>query len=161
MKSPWNPWEVITSRIAPETLTLQCGALRSISLRTMAYDVPHAPATEEAQGPLEATLSCFSELTSDMISTPHLPSSMVALYNIPRHSRESDYMEFLGKNSKKKKTPSGACAPLCDADFILACRAKFLILFNMIRSMISDPIPVRSKFCRRRKNTKHGTEVPI
>ena len=69
----------------------------------MAYDVPHAPATEEAQGPLEATLSCFSELTSDMISTPHLPSSMVALYNIPRHSRESDYMEFLGKNSNNKK----------------------------------------------------------
>ena len=73
----------------------------------MAYDVPHAPATEEAQGPLEATLSRFSELTADMISTPHLPSSMVALYNTPRHSRESDYMEFLGKNSKKKKTPSG------------------------------------------------------
>ena len=39
------------SRIAPRTLTLQCGALRSISLGTMASDVPHAPATEEAQRP--------------------------------------------------------------------------------------------------------------
>ena len=40
----------------------------------------------------------------------------------------------------QKKTSSGACAPLCHADFILVCRAKFLILFNTIRSMISDPI---------------------
>lgn len=32
-----------------------------------------------------------------------LPSSMVALHNTPRHSRESDYMGFLGK--KKKKLP--------------------------------------------------------
>ena len=37
------------SRIALETLTLQCGALRSVSLRTMASNVPHAPATEESQ----------------------------------------------------------------------------------------------------------------
>ena len=35
----------------------------------MAYDVPHAPETEEVQGPLEATLSRFSELTDEMIST--------------------------------------------------------------------------------------------
>ena len=39
------------SRIALETLTLQCGALRSVSLRTMASNVPHAPATEESQEP--------------------------------------------------------------------------------------------------------------
>ena len=70
----------------------------------MAYDVPHAPATEEAQGPLEATLSRFSELTDEMISTPHLPSSMVALYN--NASRESDYKEFLGKMEKLLVRPA-------------------------------------------------------
>ena len=72
----------------------------------MAYDVPHAPETEEVQGPLEATLSRFSELTDEMISTPHLPSSMVALYNNPRHSRESDYKEFLGKMEKLLVRPA-------------------------------------------------------
>ena len=72
----------------------------------MAYDVPQAPATEEVQGPLEATLSRFSELTDEMISTPHLPSSMVALYNNPRHSRESDYKEFLGKMEKLLVRPA-------------------------------------------------------
>ena len=51
--------------------------------------------------------------------------------------KDSDYMGFWGK---KKKTPSGACATLCHANFILACRTKFLILFDMIRSMIRDPI---------------------
>ena len=45
----------------------------------------------------------------------------------------------------KKKTPKGAYALFCHADFILACRTKFLILFFMIRSMICDPIrdPIR------------------
>ena len=35
------------SRIALETLTLECQALRLISLQTMASNVPHASATEE------------------------------------------------------------------------------------------------------------------
>ena len=35
----------------------------------------------------------------------------------------------------KKNSPSGACAPLCHGNFILACRTKFLILCDMIRSM--------------------------
>ena len=61
---------------------------------------------------------------------------MVALHNTPRYSREIDYMGFLGK----KKTPKGAYALFCHADFILACCTKFLILFFMIRSMICDPI---------------------
>ena len=34
------------SRMTPETLTLQCGALRSISLQIMASNVHHAPVTE-------------------------------------------------------------------------------------------------------------------
>ena len=37
-----------------ETLTLQCGVFCPISLYTMAFKVPHALATEEAQGPEEA-----------------------------------------------------------------------------------------------------------
>ena len=41
---------------------------------------------------------------------------------------------------KKKKTPSGACTPLCHADFILACHAKFLISIDMIRFMIHYPV---------------------
>ena len=40
-----------------------------------------------------------------------------------------------------KKKSSGACARLYHADFILACHAQFLILLNMIRSMICVPIP--------------------
>ena len=39
-----------------------------------------------------------------------------------------------------KKTPRVAYALFCHADFILAGRAEFLILFYMIRSMIRDPI---------------------
>ena len=35
------------SQIALETLTLQCEALRLISLQTMASNVPHASAMEE------------------------------------------------------------------------------------------------------------------
>ena len=38
-----------------------------------------------------------------MIDASSLPSSMVALHNAPRYSRESDYMGFLGK----KKLPEG------------------------------------------------------
>ena len=67
---------------------------------------------------------------------------MVALHNTPRHSRESDYMGFLGG----KKTLRQAHVQFCHADFILACRAKFLILFYMIRSMIRDPI--RDPICK-------------
>ena len=40
----------------------------------------------------------------------------------------------------KKKTPKGAYALFCHADFILACRTKFLILFFMIRSVIQSVI---------------------
>ena len=49
-----------------------------------------------------------------------------------------------------KKLSGGACTQLCHADLILACHAKFLLLFNMIRSMIRDSVrdpirdPVRS-----------------
>ena len=35
----------------------------------------------------------------------------------------------------KKNSPSGACAPLCHGNFILACRKKFIILCDMVRSM--------------------------
>ena len=54
-------------------------------------------------------------------------------------------VRFLGKNFR-----GGACTQLCHADLILACHAKFLLLFNMIRSMIHDSVrdpirdPVRS-----------------
>ena len=50
----------------------------------------------------------------------------------------------------KRKTLRGAYPLFCHADFILACRAKFLILFYMIRSMIRDPIrdPVRDPICK-------------
>ena len=66
---------------------------------------------------------------------------MVALHNTPHYSHEIDCMGFLGK----KKTPKGAYALFCHADFILACCTKFLILFFMIWSMICDPIhdPIR------------------
>ena len=46
----------------------------------------------------------------------------------------------------EKKTLRQAHAQFCHADFILACRAKFLILFYMIRSMIRDPI--RDPICK-------------
>ena len=48
-----------------------------------------------------------------MIRTYHLPSSMTALHNAPRHSRESGF-GFLGKKKKRKKkikTPGGAYVP--------------------------------------------------
>ena len=50
----------------------------------------------------------------------------------------------------KRKTPRAAYALFCHADFILVCRAKFLILFYMIRSMIRGPIrdPVRDPICK-------------
>ena len=54
-------------------------------------------------------------------------------------------VRFLGK-----KLLGGGCTQLCHADLILACHAKFLLLFNMIRSMIHDSVrdpirdPVRS-----------------
>ena len=54
-------------------------------------------------------------------------------------------VRFLGK-----KLSGGGCTQLCHADLILACHAKFLLLFNMIRSMIHDSVrdpirePVRS-----------------
>ena len=51
--------------MAPVTLTLQCGALSSISLRTMASKVPHAPATEETQGSQEATMDCVAFYLTD------------------------------------------------------------------------------------------------
>ena len=41
---------------------------------------------------------------------------------------------------KKKKTPSGACTPLCYTDFILGSHAKFLISVDMIRSTIRPMI---------------------
>ena len=85
-----------------------------------------------------------------MIRTSRLPSSKVALHDNPRHSRESDYMGFLGKKKKLLRSifalsSYGAYVLFCHADFILVCHAKFLILFYMIRSMICDPIrdPVR------------------
>ena len=71
------------------------------------------------------------------------PLSMVALHNTPWH-RESDNKRFLGK-----KTANGACALLCQADFIFAYRAKFLISItrsdplsyhDRIRDAIRDPI---------------------
>ena len=108
---------------------------------------------------------------------------MVALLNTPRHSRERQWL--YGVFGQKKKSPSGACAPLWEQlqntpqliymslnknsvycvmprsskppdtckwggpelrgilkfspimsrNFILACRIKFLILCDMIRSM--------------------------
>ena len=57
-----------------------------------------------------------------------LPSSMAALHNTPRYSRESDYMEPFWA----KKTFKWAYAQLCQADFILACHVYFL-------SPIHDP----------------------
>ena len=96
-----------------------------------------------------------------MIHTSRLPSSVVAIHNTSRHSCESDFILFL-----EKKTPRGAYALFCLADFISARCAKFLILSYMSRSMIHDPIrdpvrdpirdpigskPVLSRFCRRRK----------
>ena len=65
---------------------LQCGGLRSISLWIIASNVPHAPATEEAQGPG----LCRVFLNYEMIHTSRLPSLMVALHNTPRYSREND-----------------------------------------------------------------------
>ena len=44
------------------------------------------------------------------------------------------------ERKKKKKTPSGACAPLGHADLSLDCRAKFLSSIHTIRSdPWSDP----------------------
>ena len=53
------------SRITPETSTLQCGTLTSISLRTMASNLPHVPATEEAQGPHKAIVDCVAFLCEE------------------------------------------------------------------------------------------------
>ena len=53
------------------------------------------------------------------------------------HSPESDYIEFF---EQKKKIYREAYDLFCHVDFILACRAKFLILFCMTRSMIRDLI---------------------
>ena len=41
---------------------------------------------------------------------------------------------------QKKKTPSGACTPLCHTDFILGSHAKFLISVDMIQSIIRPMI---------------------
>ena len=41
-----------------------------------------------------------------MIHTFRLPSSMVALHNTPRHSRESDYMGFLGEKIRLPLGPA-------------------------------------------------------
>ena len=42
-------------------------------------------------------------------------------------------MGFLGEENKNKnkETPSGSCALLCRADFILACDAKSIIAIDM------------------------------
>ena len=53
------------------------------------------------------------KLTDEIIRTSRLPSSMAALHNAPRHSRESGF-GFLGKKKKRKKkikTPGGAYVP--------------------------------------------------
>ena len=82
-------------------------------------------------------------------------------------------MGFLGKENKNKnknkETPSGFCASLCHADFILNCDAKSIIAINMTWSVIrsvtrsvirSDPWsgpwsdPVRSRFCWSRFEAK-------
>ena len=66
----------------------------------------------------------------------------VAKITSPRHCCESDYMGFLGK----KKTSRGAYALFCHADLILACRAKFVILFlhDPIHDPWSGPIQILS-----------------
>ena len=46
-------------------------------------------------------------------------------------------VRFLGKKTFRG---GGGCTQLCHADLILACHAKFLLLFNMIRSMIRSMI---------------------
>lgn len=51
-----------------ETLTLQCGVFCPISLYTMAFKVPHALATEEAQGPEEAIVDCVTRENAARIS---------------------------------------------------------------------------------------------
>ena len=72
---------------------------------------------------------------------------------------------LLENGEVRKKTLSGACAPLCRGDLILVCHAKFLISIDMIWSMIwsmirsvirsvirSGPVrsdPVRSRICPR------------
>ena len=50
-----------------------------------------------------------------------------AKYQRKRHSRESDYMGFWGQ-----KNSSGACAPLCHADFALALFSFFILVFCII-----------------------------
>lgn len=42
----------------PETLALQFGALRSISLQPMASNIPDSPAAEETREPPEAIVGC-------------------------------------------------------------------------------------------------------
>ena len=70
-----------------------------------------------------------------MIDASSLPLSMVALHNAPRYSREKDYMGFLAK----KKTPRGAYALFCHADFILTGRASNFILHDPIHDPWSGP----------------------
>ena len=73
----------------------------------------------------------------------HRSTRLIAIINFaPQVKIKSAWHNEAGSSS-------GACLWLCRADFILACHAQFLILFNMIRSMICDPIPsdpVRSRF---------------
>ena len=136
------------SRTAPEILILQRGALRSISLRTMASNVPQAPATEEAQGSQEASVDCVAFFLTDWWNNAHLSLAFVPGGSIQQSSTQ--LWKCLHRAIEQKKIPSGACAPLCHADFILACRPKFLFLiWSMIQSVIrpmiwSGPIQILS-----------------
>ena len=63
---------------------------------------------------------------------------------------------LLENGEVRKKTLSGACAPLCRGDLILVCHAKFLISIDPWSDSWSDPWsgpvrsdPVRSRICPR------------
>ena len=109
---------------------LQCGGLRSISLWIIAYNVPHAPATEEAQG----TGLCRVFLNYEMIHTSRLPSFMVALHNTPRYSRESDGV--LGW----RKIPVGPAFHHVTQTFGLSRKISIFNWHNPICDPVLDPV---------------------
>ena len=67
-----------------------------------------------------------------MIRTSRLLSSMATVHNIPRHSRESDYIKFRGG----KKTFSEAYAPLCYANSVL----RYFGIINCVDDVIWSPL---------------------
>ena len=90
---------------------------------------------------LKFSLKYFNFLTSFFLNYLLFCKDLIVLFfKLFSFLKHDPICEVFGQ-----KTFGGACTQLCHADLILACHAKFLLLFNMIRSMIRDSVrdPIR------------------